>query len=66
MKVLTLRELRENAGLTVLQLAAKAGVSQSFVYRVEEGKTPVSKVPVVKICKALDVDIKSVEGLNLR
>ena len=36
---MTLRELRERAGLTQLQLAVKAGLTPSTVYKLEAGKS---------------------------
>lgn len=62
---MTLRQIRENQGLSVEQLAHLANVHLQTVYRIEQGK-PVSRVYVARVCRALNVDITQVEGLNIR
>lgn len=64
-KELTLKEVRENKGLTVRELSSQADVSLSFIYNAESG-AKVSKVKVVKLCKVLGVDINTITGLNLK
>ncbi len=63
---MTIRQIRENQGLSAEELAVKAGVSAQTVYRIERGKQPVGRVYVARVCRALGVDIKDVEGLNIR
>ncbi|MDI3256922.1 MAG: helix-turn-helix transcriptional regulator [Kyrpidia sp.] len=52
-----LRELRLQRGLTVRELAEKAGVSQSYVYAVEAGTRGSRVDKLIKIARALEVDI---------
>jgi DNA-binding XRE family transcriptional regulator len=61
----TIRQLRENAGLTMTELAAKAQVSVQTLYRIESGK-PVGRIYVVRVCKALGVRPDEVSGLNVK
>lgn len=62
---MTIRQIRENQGLSVEELAVRAGVSAQTVYRIEQGK-PVSRVYVARVCNALGVSIAQVEGLNIK
>ena len=62
----TLKELRENAGLSPTQVAAKANVSVAFLYKAEAGKEAVSRTLVARLCSVLGTDIRHVQGLNLR
>ena len=64
-KFVNIRQIRENQGLRVEELAVKAGVSAQTVYRIEQGK-PVSRVYVARVCVALGVRIEDVESLNIR
>lgn len=49
-------EAREGKGLTRQELAEKAGISESHLYRIEEAKTGISLKVVYKISCALDVE----------
>jgi len=62
---MTIKELRENQGLTVQELARKANVSHQTIYRIERGEE-VSRVFVARVCRALGKSIDEVEGLNIR
>lgn len=62
---MTIREIRENQGLTPTQLAAKANVSAQTVYRIERGD-PVGRVYIARVCNALGVKMEDVSGLNFR
>jgi transcriptional regulator with XRE-family HTH domain len=61
----TIRQLREDAGLTTTELAAKAGVSVQTLYRIERGE-PVSRMYVARVCKALNVAPDMVQGLKIK
>ena len=50
-----LRYLRGRAGMTQAELAKKAGVSQSYVAKVEAGDRKISKTGAAKIARALGV-----------
>jgi transcriptional regulator with XRE-family HTH domain len=52
-----LREERERAGLTQVQLAKKLGVPQSFVSKVESGERRVDLVELQAICEALGISL---------
>ena len=55
-KTLTLREARKRAKLTQVELAAKTGVLQTTISRLEVGKaTDPNFSTVVRIAKALGV-----------
>ncbi len=52
-----LRDLRTRRGLSITDLAIKAGVSQSEITRLEIGKRSNIRIStVMKLAKALDVD----------
>ncbi|ATY85921.1 XRE family transcriptional regulator [Kyrpidia spormannii] len=52
-----LRELRRERGMTVRELAEKAGVSQSYIYAVEAGTRGSRLAKLIKIARALEVDL---------
>src|SRR5712691_11364922 len=52
----TIRSLREKAEMTQTELAEKAGLYQSHISRLEEGKHSPSRATLEKIAKALGVD----------
>ncbi|MFF9199945.1 helix-turn-helix domain-containing protein [Streptomyces sp. NPDC014779] len=51
-----LRELRQDAGLTIVQLARVCGWSHSKVSRIENSKTPPSSADIVAWCRACAAD----------
>lgn len=56
MKSITLREARKRARLTQEELEQKAGVSQTFISKLErEGGTPSFQI-VIRLARAVDVD----------
>ena len=67
----TVKELRIEARLTVLQLAAQAGVSISSINRIEHAKNPVKRLVVSKVLHTLSqalgrqIKIEDIEGLEL-
>ena len=62
-----LREAREGAGLTQEQLAARLGLGQSFVSKVERGERRLDVVELGAVCAALGVSlVEFVSGLELR
>lgn len=71
MNVSTLRELREQAGLTAFDLAAQADVSLSTVNRMERGDT-VTRLIAYKVLNILSArlgrrfKIEDVEGLRVK
>ena len=52
-----LRDEREKAGLTQVELANKLGVPQSFVSKVESGERRVDLVELQSICRALGTSL---------
>jgi transcriptional regulator with XRE-family HTH domain len=67
----TLRELREGKYLSRKALAKLAGVSESTIVRMEEGKQHTKEEVANQVLQALsnelghEVTINTVEGLNL-
>lgn len=51
-------ELRQERGMSVLQLAEKCDVSRQNIYKIEDGKYNVSIDILYKVCKALGVELK--------
>lgn len=57
---MTIKEARENKGLTQVQLAAMTGVGLGTIQRIENGKLEKALVGNVrKICDALGYDFAS-------
>ena len=52
-----LREARESAGITQVELARKLNVPQSFVSKIESGERRVDLVELQGICKALRISL---------
>lgn len=50
----SLRQARIDAGLELLELATKAGVSRSTIEKAERGIDPIRRVLAVKIINALN------------
>jgi transcriptional regulator with XRE-family HTH domain len=53
-----LREARERAGLTQLQLARKIGETQTFVSKCERGERRVDVVELRTFCQAFGMDLR--------
>ena len=58
----TLRAARENAGLSQLQLAIRAGISPQTVSRVERGREPTWSAGL-RIAEELGVDVSALRAL---
>ena len=50
-----IRSLRESRHLSQMDLAVNAGISQSILTYIEQGKRSPSLRTLLKICKALDI-----------
>jgi transcriptional regulator with XRE-family HTH domain len=59
-----LKTLREKAGLSQPQLAAKAGTSTSTIWRAERGQ-PISSLNANRIARALGIDLSLIQGLAI-
>ncbi|MGQ4332716.1 helix-turn-helix domain-containing protein [Streptomyces hayashii] len=59
-----LRELRKQAGLSGVRLAARCNMSQSKVSRIENGKVRPSLVDVEQILRALDAPTGMIEEIS--
>lgn len=57
--IATLREMRERAGVTQVELAERLDETQVFVSRYERGETRVDVVQLRTICRALKTTIAS-------
>lgn len=55
-----LREIRQDAGLTQVELAMKLGVTQSFVAKAERGERRLDMIQLRTICRALKVKMSEV------
>ena len=60
---LNIKEKREQLGISQKALAKKAGISQSFLCDIEQGRCKPSLATAIKIAKALKIkNIKFFEG----
>lgn len=55
-----LRALRQEAGLTQVQVAAELGVPQSFVSKYESGERRLDVIELRHVAKALGVPVRVV------
>lgn len=55
-----LRELRNEAGLTQVQVAAELGVPQSFVSKYESGERRLDVIELHHVAKALGVTVQTI------
>ena len=59
---MNIRERREQLGISQKELAEKAGISQSFLCDIEQGRCKPSIDTAIKLARVLDVaDIKFFE-----
>jgi transcriptional regulator with XRE-family HTH domain len=58
----TLREAREQAGLTQVQLARKIGETQTFVSKCERGERRVDVIELRAFCQAFGLNLKQFVG----
>jgi ribosome-binding protein aMBF1 (putative translation factor) len=54
---MALRDARESAGLTQTELAAKIGIAQSALSRIESGRSNITLAMFRRIANALEVDL---------
>lgn len=59
-----LKELREKAGLSGLQLGKKLNISSSFVSDIEHGKRKVSYKYLLRVCEVLKVPLEIEQELT--
>ena len=59
-----LKKLRMNAGVTLNELAARAGVSRAMIARVEGAQSGATAALLGKLCAALDVSLSDVVALS--
>jgi transcriptional regulator with XRE-family HTH domain len=57
-----LRSLREARGLSLRELASRAGVAVSFLSKIEAGKASPTIMSLVKILEALEVEVAAFFG----
>lgn len=50
------KRLREAAGLSQTDLSKAAGIDQSFLSRIERGRSKINADDYLKLCDALGVD----------
>ncbi len=54
---IAIRNAREIAGLTQTELAARIGIAQSALSRIEAGRTNMTLGMLRRVAEALDVDV---------
>jgi transcriptional regulator with XRE-family HTH domain len=54
----TIKDARQNKGLSQKQLATKLGTSQSYVSKLEQRQVRVDIIQLKKIAQQLNLDIK--------
>ena len=59
-----LKELRIEKGLTIRELAAKAGIAWTTVHAVETGKRKAEVLTIRKLAKVLEVDWRTLLDLT--
>lgn len=70
--VATIKQLRQEAGLSAFELAHLASVSLSTVNRLERGRPPVTRLTAGRVLHALSqhlgrpIAMNDVEGLQLK
>lgn len=57
-----IRKARNEAGLSMIELAAKAGISINTLHRVETGKSKANKTTIRSIMNELGVTVEDIEG----
>ncbi len=68
----TIKQLRQEAGLSAFELAHMAGVSISTVTRIERGRPPITRLTAGRVLHALNqrlgrsIALGDVEGLRLK
>jgi transcriptional regulator with XRE-family HTH domain len=62
--MVTIKDLRLEAGLSAFELAGKADVSISSINRMETMKKPVRRLVAMKTLKALSQELGRNVGLN--
>lgn len=55
------RDLREAAGLSQVELASKAGLPQSHISRIETAAYTPTHATLSKVAKALNVDVRKID-----
>jgi transcriptional regulator with XRE-family HTH domain len=51
-----LRDLREQAGVTQIELGNRVANTQTFISKIERGERRVDVVEFTEICEALEID----------
>lgn len=54
-----LRDVRQKAGLTQVQIAEKLGETQSFVSKCERGERRLDLVQLQQFCRILGIELRS-------
>jgi len=52
-----IRQLRENLGFSQEAFAAEVGIDRSYIGGIERGERNISALNLVRIAKALDVEV---------
>ena len=54
-----LRDLREQAGVTQVELGNRVANTQTFISKIERGERRVDVVEFTEICEALEIDVST-------
>lgn len=63
---MTLKERREELGLTQKQVAERCGIKEQAYQQYEYGKYLPNVLLAIKIADALEIDLKELWGVNHR
>lgn len=55
-----LREKRENAGISQVELGQKLSIPQTYVSKYERGQKRLDIFELIEICNAIGIDIKDI------
>ena len=58
---MTLKGLRQNTGMTILEAAVSLGLSERQMYRLEDGTTPTRRLHWLAMSVVYGVPVKAVE-----
>ena len=61
---LKIRNIRQEKGLTQIQLADKIGSDRQYLYKIEKAKVGISVTKLAIIAKALDVPLTSLVDID--
>ena len=64
--MMSLREARQRRNLTITELAARAGVGDSTIYRIEHGKAQPRPAAARRLCAALGLEPHQITEFRIK